>query len=65
MADGLALRVMNDVRVDVHGDADLAVPEDRHHDAGRNPGRSEERRAAVPGIVQPDDAEAAWSRQRG
>jgi hypothetical protein len=52
------LGVLYDVRVHVHGDADLGVSEDLHDHAGRNPGRREEGRGAVPGIVQPDDAEA-------
>ena len=42
MAHGLALGVLDDVGVDVHGDADLGVAEDLHHDAGRHPGRREE-----------------------
>lgn len=58
MADRFALGVLDDVRVDVHGDADLAVTKDLHDDAGRNPGGDKDRGAAVPGIVQPDDAEA-------
>lgn len=33
MAHGFALGVLDDVRVDVHGDADLGVPEDLHHHA--------------------------------
>lgn len=58
MAHGFPLRVLDDVRVDVHGDADLGVPEDLHHDAGRDSGRREERGGAMPSVVQPDDAEA-------
>ena len=34
------LSVLHDVRVHVHGDADLGVPEDLHHDAGRDSGTS-------------------------
>ncbi|GHG15537.1 hypothetical protein GCM10017667_56400 [Streptomyces filamentosus] len=57
MAHGLPLRVLDDVRVDVHRHGDLAVSEDLHHDAGRDAGGGEERRRTVPGVVQPDDAE--------
>lgn len=58
MTHGLALRVLHDVRVDVHGDADLRVPEDLHHDTGCESGRREECGGAVPGVMQPDHAEA-------
>lgn len=58
MADRLALRVLDDVCVDVHRDADLAVPKDLHHDARSHPGGGEDRGAAVPSIVQADHAEA-------
>lgn len=58
MAHGLPLRVLHDVGVDVHGDADLGVAKDLHHDPGRDSGRREEGGGAVAGIVQPDDAEA-------
>jgi hypothetical protein len=52
------VRVLRHVRVDVHGDADLAVAQDLHHHAGSHPGRGERRRAAVPGVVQPDAPQA-------
>lgn len=58
MTHGLALRVLHDVRVDVHSNADLRVPEDFHHDPGRGSGRREECGGAVPGVMQPDHAEA-------
>ena len=58
MADGLALSVLHNVRVHVHGDADLTVPEDLHHDAGRDSGRREEGRRTVPSVMEPDDAKA-------
>lgn len=54
MTHGLALRVLHDVRVDIHGDADLRMSEDLHHDTGRDSSRREERGGAMPGIVQPD-----------
>lgn len=41
MAHGLALGVLLDVRVCVNGDADLAVPQDLHNNAGRDSGGSE------------------------
>jgi hypothetical protein len=43
VAHGLTLGVLDDVGVDVHGDADLGVAEDLHHYAGRDSGRREER----------------------
>ena len=58
VADRLTLSVLHDVRVHVHGDADLTVPEDLHHDAGRDSGRREESRRAVPSVMEPDDAKA-------
>jgi hypothetical protein len=58
VAHRLALGVLDDVGVDVHGDADLRVPEDLHHDAGRDPGSREEGGCAVTSVVQPDHAEA-------
>ncbi len=49
---GLPQSVLDDVRVHVHRHGDLAVPEDLHHDAGRDADGGEERRRTVP-----DDAE--------
>jgi hypothetical protein len=53
VAHGFALGVLDDVGVDVHRDADLAVPEDLHHKAGRDSGGR-----PVASVVQPDHAEA-------
>ena len=58
VAHRLALGVLDDVGVDVHGDADLRVAEDLHHDAGRDPCRREEGGGAVTGVVQADASEA-------
>ncbi|MFE7451092.1 hypothetical protein ACFU8F_15025, partial [Streptomyces griseus] len=54
--DALASRVLPGVGVDVRRDRDLTVPEDLHDDTGRDAGGGEQGRAAVAGIVQPDDA---------
>ncbi len=61
MTHGLSLSVLDDVGVDVHRHGDLAVPEDLHHDAGRNAGGGQERRRIVPGVMEPDDAQARSS----
>lgn len=58
MAHGLTLRVLYDVRVHVHRDADLRVPEDLHHDARRDSGRGKKSGRAMASVVQPDDADA-------
>jgi hypothetical protein len=51
-------RVPPDVRVHVHRDAGLRVPEGLHHGAGRDSGHREESGGVVPDIVQPDRTEA-------
>lgn len=65
VADGFALRVLDDVRVDVRRHGDLAVPEDLHHNAGRDAGGGQQGRRTVPGVVESDDAKAGVLRDAG
>lgn len=62
---GFALRVLDDVGVDVDRHADPAVTEDLHHDAGRDAGGGEERCRTSPGVVNSDDTEAGVLRDTG
>jgi hypothetical protein len=54
VADRFPLGVVHDVRVHVHGDADLTVPKDLHDDPRRDTGSRQQRDATVPRVVQPD-----------
>ena len=51
---GFARDFRCDMAVSIHGQRDLAVPEDLHHDAGRDVLCEEQARGRMPEVVQAD-----------
>jgi hypothetical protein len=49
--------------VGIHGQGDLAVPEDLHHDARRHTLSDQETRRRMAQVVQPDGGQPGFAKQ--
>lgn len=58
VAHSLAPILVGDMRVDVHRNGDLRMPEDLHHDPRRHASGKQERGASVSSVMQADAAQS-------